>query len=148
MDDREFRLSCYFLEDNQKLIAAGKLQRWETVKWAFTVNLALATASISFPQNPAAFTVLSVFVAVVGSAMVFYQDTKITRARKTFDDIFDCLNKAGVDFRRVVDKKMPDRKTPNYDWRELSIYTIVLALSTLPSLAVYLGLASELTKIH
>ncbi len=144
MDDREFSLVSYFLEDNQKLLAAGKVQRWEAVKWAVTVNLALATASISFSKSPGAFFILSTAVAVVGGGIAFYHDAKISRVRQTFEDIFQNLTNSGVDFVKIVSKEMPDRKTQGHDWSELSLFWIGLALSAMPTFFVYLGLAGTL----
>ena len=82
MNDREFDLARYFLEDNQKLIAAGKIQRWDIVKWGVTVNLALAAAAISLRRAGDLFFYFSAFVAWLAWAMAVYHDSKITRARK------------------------------------------------------------------
>ena len=46
MNEHEFHVACAILDDDRKLIAAGKSQRWDVIKWAVTVNVALATASI------------------------------------------------------------------------------------------------------
>ena len=35
------------LEDNRRLIAAGKVQRWEVFKWAVAVIIALTTAAVA-----------------------------------------------------------------------------------------------------
>ena len=39
------------LDDHRRLIAAGKSQRWDVVKWAVTINMALAAASIAVKQQ-------------------------------------------------------------------------------------------------
>jgi hypothetical protein len=35
------------IDDHRRLIAAGKTHRWDMVKWAVTVNMALAGASVT-----------------------------------------------------------------------------------------------------
>ena len=47
MNEHEFHVACAILEDHRKLIAAGKSQRWDVIKWAVTINVALTTASIA-----------------------------------------------------------------------------------------------------
>jgi hypothetical protein len=48
-DDIRFALSV--IDDNRRLIAAGKAYRWDVVKWAVTLNVALAGASIAFDNS-------------------------------------------------------------------------------------------------
>jgi hypothetical protein len=36
MTPNEFAVACAILEDWRKLIAAGKAQRWDVIKWAVT----------------------------------------------------------------------------------------------------------------
>ena len=43
-DNEELKVIYSALEDCRRLIAAGKVQRWDVVKWGVTVNVALATA--------------------------------------------------------------------------------------------------------
>jgi hypothetical protein len=47
MNDREFHVACAILDDIRKLIAAGKSQRWDVIKWVVALNAALATASVA-----------------------------------------------------------------------------------------------------
>jgi hypothetical protein len=47
MNEHEFHVACAILDDQRKLIAAGKSQRWDVIKWALMINVALATASIA-----------------------------------------------------------------------------------------------------
>jgi len=49
--DEEIRFALGVIDDNQRLIAAGKNQRWHVVKWAVTINVALAAASIAVKQK-------------------------------------------------------------------------------------------------
>ena len=39
MTDKAFAIACLLLQDQRSLIAAGKAQRWDVVKWVVAVNL-------------------------------------------------------------------------------------------------------------
>jgi hypothetical protein len=39
MQDQDFQIASLLLQDQQRLIAAGKVQRWDVVKWTIAVNL-------------------------------------------------------------------------------------------------------------
>jgi hypothetical protein len=45
IDDRKFQVIVSAHDDCRRQIAAGKVQRWDVVKWGVTVNVALATAA-------------------------------------------------------------------------------------------------------
>ena len=52
MDANDFSVVSSALDDYRRLIAAGKIQRWDVVKWGVTVDLALAAVSASLtPQT-------------------------------------------------------------------------------------------------
>ena len=55
------------IDDVRRLVAAGKTQRWDIVKWAVTINMALAAASVAVKQQhvSAAFFFLAVGVVVI-----------------------------------------------------------------------------------
>jgi hypothetical protein len=48
MTQEDFKFASAMLDNRQGMIAAGKLQRWDVVKWTVTVNVALAAAGIAF----------------------------------------------------------------------------------------------------
>jgi hypothetical protein len=50
MTEHELNMACSILEDTRKLIAAGKVQRWDVVKWAVSVNIGLATVASALPK--------------------------------------------------------------------------------------------------
>ena len=50
-EDDEIRFALGVLDDHRRLIAAGKTQRWDIVKWAVTVNIALAGASVTLKHQ-------------------------------------------------------------------------------------------------
>jgi hypothetical protein len=45
--DDDIRFALGVIDDHRRLIAAGKTHRWDMVKWAVTVNMALAGASVT-----------------------------------------------------------------------------------------------------
>ncbi len=54
-EDKIFQVIAAALDDCRRLIAAGKVQRWDVVKWGVTVNTALgaaaATPAVSIPRQ-------------------------------------------------------------------------------------------------
>jgi len=49
--DDNIRFAMSVNDDDRRLIAAGKTYRWDVVKWAVTVNMGLAGASVALKQN-------------------------------------------------------------------------------------------------
>ena len=68
MQDQDFAIASLLLQDQQRLIAAGKVQRWDVVKWTTAVNLALATASVGIGTSVAGIiiVVFTILVALGG----------------------------------------------------------------------------------
>jgi hypothetical protein len=50
-EQEEIRFALGALDDYRRLIAAGKTQRWDVIKWAVTINMALTAASIALRQE-------------------------------------------------------------------------------------------------
>jgi hypothetical protein len=84
VQDQDFQIASLLLQDQQRLIAAGKVQRWDVVKWTIAVNLALATASVSIRTDGAGIiiVVFTVLVALGGGALVYHYNRRITGARR------------------------------------------------------------------
>jgi len=70
--DREFQVITSALDDYRRLIAAGKVQRWEVVKWGVTVNLALATAAaaVQWEHNVVSVLFWLAFAVSIGSQLL------------------------------------------------------------------------------
>ena len=59
------------LDDYRAVIAAGKVQRWDVVKWAVTLNLAFATVSVIWDQKtPGLFAPRTILFALASAVMV------------------------------------------------------------------------------
>jgi hypothetical protein len=78
MTDSEQSFVLFLWEDNCKLVAAGKMQRWDVVKWVVSVNLALASASAISGKSQLAFCALAVIVAVLGAILVSHYNLRMT----------------------------------------------------------------------
>ena len=79
MTPEDFKIACLYLEGSQRVVAAGKVQRWEVVKWAVTANFALATASVAL-RTGGLFFLFSVLVAMAGGALVYHYNRRMTGA--------------------------------------------------------------------
>jgi len=92
-DNEELKVIYSALDDCRRLIAAGKVQRWDVVKWGVTVNVALATATAAIPFEgafdlfglavPFSFIPfgLAVVVAFVSWLLVSHYNRRTTGAR-------------------------------------------------------------------
>jgi len=138
MTPEDFKIACVYLEDCNRLIAAGKIQRWDVVKWAVTTNLALATASILLRSAHAGglFFFFSLLVAAAGGALVYHYNRRMTGARENAARVQTHLSDNKVDLSAVSELPNADRatrSTSEYDTEELYIFGFVIASSVLPS---------------
>jgi len=72
------------IDDDRRLIAAGKTYRWDVVKWAVTVNMGLAGASVVLKQNENAkglFCLLAVGVVILSGLLLWEINRRMTKAR-------------------------------------------------------------------
>jgi len=87
-DEEELKVIYSALDDCRRLIAAGKVQRWDVVKWGVTVNVALATAAAAI-QFKGAFSlipfVLAGLAAFVSWVLVLHYNRRITGAASAWD---------------------------------------------------------------
>jgi hypothetical protein len=138
MNDQEFQIACLYLQDCQRLIAAGKLQRWDVVKWTLTVNFALATASGIAHKAQGFFLFLSVLVAALGFILIVHYNQRITRAREDSNKPVTYLRKNGID---VIGGSPATYSRGDwlYDFPELAAFAYaVLFISIMPALVAWL----------
>ena len=133
--DRELDDWC---TDARALIASGKTQRWEVVKWATVVNLALASVAATKDRAallPNAFW-FSLLVAVVALILIVLATKRINGARKRLERINVWIAKNSgsiVDVRRdVLQEQKPDLSIlgPAAGVGELIAYSVALFLPT------------------
>ena len=119
----------------QRLIAAGKVQRWDVVKWATVVNLALATASVTIGTGGGLFFLFAVLVAAAGGGLVYHYNKRMTGARRGSDQVTAYFHEAGIDLSKIipVEEARGDRTPGMYDAEELYIFGYIIGGSILPA---------------
>jgi hypothetical protein len=139
VQDQDFAIASLLLQNQQRLIAAGKVQLWEVVKWTIAVNLALAIASVGIGTAGAGILIVlfTVLVALGGGALVYHYSRRITGARRDADRVTAYFREAGIDFSKIIplERALGDGA---YDAEELSIFGSVIVLSILPALLAWL----------
>jgi hypothetical protein len=136
-NDKEFHVIVSALEDCRRLIAAGKVQRWEVVKWGVAVNVALATAA-GVPVLGRSFSLfwLAVAVSIASVLLVGHYNKRMSGARETATVLIDRLKWFGINYDAITQAKRTRTKPTisysageYYDWRELLIFSTVLSVS-------------------
>src|SRR5262249_48941342 len=139
--DDQIRFALGVLDDHRRLIAAGKTHRWDTVKWAVTVNLALAGASVTLRQqdgNAKRLFCLLAFGVVVLSVLLMLEITRrMTAARNDSLVPEKFLIEQGVDVVRVTGKTPLPKYKLSYDKGELCIYGLILFASASPAFLLW-----------
>jgi putative flippase GtrA len=139
MRDREFQAAWSIFDDNRKLIAAGKSQRSEAVKWAVTVNVAIAGAAIALRQQYQGniFLVSTILAAVLGAVFVYEINRRMTRIRRDDIVVEAYLRRNGINFSAITGHAPIKSISPLHDWQELVILGGILFLSVMPMLFVW-----------
>jgi hypothetical protein len=133
------------LVDCRALIAAGKVQRWDVVKWTLTVNLGLATAAIALGQSEGKsegqsellFFLFSLLVAGIGGSLVAHYNKRMTGARNAARRLSDKMAEYCIEARDISGGKPYNKNLATYDWQELIIFTVIIFLSLLPPFVVW-----------
>jgi hypothetical protein len=151
MTDKEKELQVIFsaLDDCRRLIAAGKVQRWDVVKWGVAVNVGLATAAAAIPFKSAFSFIpfgLAVLVAIMSALLMRHYNLRLTRTRDDARYLVDQVSKKGIDFDSIVGTNVAFdyAKGPDYDKEELRIFKWILVMSpVLPLLAAIFRAAAN-----
>jgi hypothetical protein len=138
MSPDDFQAAREVLDDTRRLIAAGKVQRWEAVKWAVTVNFALATASIALmkEQHAGWFLALAIFVALLGALFVLEINCRMTKTRADGNVTQTYLSRNGIDFLAITGREAEQPASFWYDRQDLAILAGILVLSVVPAFYV------------
>jgi hypothetical protein len=134
IDDRKFQVIVSALDDCRRLIAAGKVQRWEVVKWGVAVNVALATAAaaVQLEQNVRlVLFVLAVAVSIASLSLVKHYNKRMTGARKTSTTIVNRLKPFHIDYDAILKTDVVSAYSvgENYDCQELITFSTILIMS-------------------
>jgi hypothetical protein len=136
MTNREYEVACAILDDTRKLIAALKLQRWDLLKWTVSVNVGLATASALFQKAPGQVLVFACIVDMLSLCMMLHYFCRLTNTRNDGVRTDRYLIRNGVRLPTVTGIR-PKRYTLDYEWQELSLFTIVIFASVVPAFLVF-----------
>jgi len=139
--DDDIRFAMGVIDDDRRLIAAGKTHRWDMVKWAVTVNMALAGASVTLRQDGNAkglFCLLAVGVVILSGLLLWEINRRMTKARNDSLKPLKFLIDQGVNVVRVTGSAPPEKYELSYDKEELRIYAVILLASALPAFLLWL----------
>jgi len=116
------------LDDCRRLIAAAKTQRWEALKWAVALNVALAGAA-GIKDSPVSATwvlATSSSVAAIGMALIVHFNRRARDARRDAARFEEELGAAVVpDFVLEHDRRVASKQSW-YDASELTTFGITL----------------------
>jgi len=144
-DDEELKVIYSALDDCRRLIAAGKVQRWDVVKWGVTVNVALAATTAAIPFEGAfdlfglavPFSLipfgLAVVVALVSWRLVLHYNRRTTGARNDATRLVCQMRKKDIDYDSIIGTNVASEysKGSEYDKQELNLFTLILIVSVL-----------------
>ena len=132
--DREFQVITSAMDDCRRQIAAGKVQRWDVVKWGVAVNTALATVAVLRQRSIAPF-LFALAVAVASGLLVWHYNKRMTGARRGSDQVTAYFHEAGIDLSKIipVEEARGDRTPGMYDAEELYIFGYIIGGSILPA---------------
>jgi hypothetical protein len=123
-------------DDMRAMIAAAKVQRWEVLKWAATLNIALAAAAAGFKRSPAAFFMIAVIIAVFGVGLIFYYNRRLTLTRARLPLLHKFLKDNVIDLKETVGLEYGMVKRSDYDKDELHLFALIVGFSVLPSFLI------------
>jgi len=122
-------------DDRRALIAAGKVQRWEVVKWAVTANFALGAASAGIQKGlHGLFFVFSVVISIMAVALLWHYNSRVTQVRASQSSINAFLTDNVIDVSKVGSENFVQMKTSEYDYQEMRMFYGASVFSILPTL--------------
>ena len=132
-EEKEFAIAVGILEDSRKLIAAGKIQRWDVVKWGVSVNLALtvAAAAPALADFRPYLLLLSAGVAAASWGLVLHYNRRMTRVRDQAVTVVSWLRHKGVDYDAITGQSTQDDYSvgESYDLQEFFMFLAILVAS-------------------
>ena len=137
-DREELNVVLHFSDDARNLIAAGKIQRWEVVKWSVTVNVALAATSGASGKGQFLIFCVAVAITVFGLVLLFHYNSRMTKNRTTLRNLYKHFQDTVTDINKIAGATYDRHKNTAYDSQELWIFCIAIGLSVLPALAAWL----------
>jgi hypothetical protein len=140
-EDDEIRFALGVLDDHRRLIAAGKTHRWDIVKWAVTINVALAGASVTLKHQgghaPELFWWLALGVVILSVCLMWEISRRMTVTRNDSRAPQNFLTEHGINVVRVTVKQPSTEDEMNYDKQESRIYSLILLASAAPAFLLW-----------
>ena len=127
----------HYSNDARALIAAGKIQRWEVVKWSVAVNVALAAASFASGKAQVFMFCAAMAIAVFGLILLFHYNLRMTQARERLTNLYKHLSTV-TDINEIGGATYDRKKERAYDFTELLIFSLAIGLSAIPALIAWL----------
>lgn len=132
-DEERARIIATSLENERRLIAAGKLERWEVVKWLVTVNVTLSAASVAIKQADCTidrtFLALAAITAFIGCLLLAHINRRMTGARRA---AWHLEHFVGFQVSRITSQHSEKPPSSRYDWKVLSGLWFLIFVSLLP----------------
>jgi hypothetical protein len=136
MTDQGFNYISGTLEDCRKLVATAKVQRWEVLKWAVVLNVAVAGAA-SVPNvklSAGAVALVSALVVSVGLTLIVHFNYRAAGARRYGFRLEKMLGPPIVpDFILRANAEAEAKGLFWYDWQELWTFSAILVGSAVVS---------------
>jgi hypothetical protein len=131
IEDKEFKVAAEIIDDCRKYLAAGKVQRWDVMKWGVSVNLGLATASAAMSGTGFYFLLLNCLISFAGWLLILHYNRRMTKIRETSVAVVAWMKSKGVDYEAIskIDSTMEYSAGQNYDREELRLFALILAVS-------------------
>ena len=111
MRQRDIDALLSAMNDYRAVVAAGKVQRWDVVKWTVALNFGFATAAVAL-RATLLFLVFSISAAVIGTSLVLFYNRRMTRTRRLMEKLSDKLADDCLDVRKVE----KDERNPKSFW--------------------------------
>jgi hypothetical protein len=137
MTDQQLQLAFSALDTWRQVIAAGKTQRWDVVKWAVTVNLGLTTVSAAIEKLGLIPFALACLVALASIFLVLHYNNRMVGARRAAQETVNWMKNNGLDCDPILGSV--DTTSKYYDKQELIIFSLILSASAILPALVFLG---------
>jgi hypothetical protein len=143
MDAQRFNMLHTMLEENRKLIAALKTQRWEALKWGTALNIGTAAVALSFSDKlpnpdkvPKISLLLSTFLITMGAiALICSYTLRARNARRdsgrikgkliNIEDLDPIRGEVVIPILKIRVKQTDFL----YDWQDLFLFIAVIVIS-------------------
>jgi hypothetical protein len=134
LSEQQFRAACLIWEDRCRLIAAGKVQRWDVVKWCVTVNLLIAGAAAGALMDYRGWIfAISAVLTLVSLFLVIHYNLRIGKSRTDSENQFGFFTKHDLDIYKLGLSNRYSKKKFFYDRQEMVAFPLIILLSMAPT---------------